>query len=142
MADRERVGRFLRTLLGFLTLAWLVVAVLAPPNPFTFLLWLVPAWGLALIAAVALELTDGYRRLRTSRFYAPGVEASTATVVFVASTLVLKAGLTLVADLVLGGDAVGYREGVVTGFVALVVAYLLVFRVGAVGWVVTDSGSA
>lgn len=142
MADRERVGRFLRTLLGLFTVAWLVVAVLAPPDPLVFLLWLVPAWTLAFVAALALELTGGYRRLRGSRFYAPGVETSTATIVFVLVALVLKVALTLVADLALGATNVGYREGAITGILALVAAYVLVFLVGVVAWLHTAQESA
>lgn len=142
MADRERVGRFLRTLLGLLTVAWLVVAVLAPPDPAAFMLWLVPSWVLALVAAVTLELTSGYRRLQNARFYAPGVESSTATMVFVVLTLLLKAGLTLLADLAFGGAAVGYREGIAAGILALALSYVLVFVAGVVELVQADSGSA
>lgn len=142
MVDRARVGRFLRTLVGLLTVAWLVIAVLAPAAPFTFLLWLVPAWVFAMLAAVALELTDGYRRLRNSPFYTPGTEASTATAVFVAVTIVLKLGLTFAADLALGADAVGYEEGLLAGLLALAVAYVLVFLVGVLGWIRSGPGGA
>lgn len=140
MADRERVGRFLRTLLGLLTVAWLAVAVVVPPDPYSFMLWLVPAWVLALFAAVAMELAHGYWHLRNSPLYRPGVEASTATVVFVGVTLALKALLTLLADLVFGTAAVGHREGAVAGVLALALSYVLVFVVGVLGRALNGTG--
>lgn len=130
MPDRQRVGRFLRTLLGLLTVSWFVVAMLAPPYPFTFLLWIIPAWGLALAAALALELGDGYARLRQSRFYNTGGSASSATVVFVVLTVVLKASLTVVADVMFGTAAVGYREGVIASLLALGTSYAVIFWAG------------
>lgn len=134
MPDKERVGRLLRTLVGLLTVAWLLVAVFVPPDPFTFLLWLVVAWVVAAIAAVWLVYLGGYATLVDSDLYAPGVPASTATGVFVVLALVLKVALTFTADLLLGEQAVGYGEGVAAGLVAVCLAYLVVFGVGVVGW--------
>jgi hypothetical protein len=134
MADKEAAGRFLRTLLGLFTVSWVVVALVAPPDPFTFLLWLVPSWVLATVVATVLAYGGGYDYLRASDLYDPGVKTSSATGAFVILAVVLKLLFTFAADLVLGAATVGYAEGVAAGVVALVVAYVVVFVAGAVVW--------
>lgn len=134
MADKEAAGRFLRTLLGLFTVSWVVVALVAPPDPFTFLLWLVPSWVLVTMLAAALAYGGGYDYLRNSDLYDPGVETSSATGAFVILAVALKLLFTFVANLALGASAVGYAEGVAVGVVALVVAYAVVFVAGVVAW--------
>jgi len=133
MPDKQRVGRFLRALLGLFTVAWVVVAAVSPPDPFSFLLGLVPAWVVATGVAAWLVYGGGYRRLRGSRLYAPGAPTSTATGVFVLLAVALKVALTFVANVLLGAPRVGYAEGAVAGVLALMLAYLAVFVSGAVG---------
>jgi hypothetical protein len=101
MPDKERVGRFLRTLLGTLTVASLVVALASPPSPIVFSVLLVPA------------------RL--------GGIAHAAWKVFVGIAVVLKVAGTAGANSLVGEPQVGYGIGLVTSGVALVVAYAFAF---------------
>ena len=133
MPDKELFGRFLRALLGLMTVGWVVAALASPPDPFTFLVYLVPAWLLAGAGAAWLVYAGGYDVLRASPAYAPRAPAARATGVFVLLVLLVKIALTFGADLLLGRGAVGYGEGLVTSAVALIVAYVLVFYAGLLG---------
>jgi hypothetical protein len=131
--DRERVGQFLRALVGLFTVAWLVVALFSPPDPFTFLVGLVAGWVVAVPVAAWLVFAGGYRTLRASPAYAPRTSASRAAGSFVLLAVALKLLLTGVANVLLGADAVGYGVGAAVSGVALVVAYAAVFLAGTVG---------
>lgn len=133
MVDKGRVGRFLRTLVGLLLVAWLLAALFSPPDPSTFLLYLVPGWVLATVGAAWLVYAGGYRTLRESPAYNPRAPASRATAAFVGVAVVLKVVLTAGADLLLGEAAVGHGEGLVVSAMALVVAYVAVFWAGLLG---------
>lgn len=102
---RERAWRFLRTLVGLLLVAWLVAALVAPPDPTAFLAWLVPAWAAAFPAAWYLVYRDGYATLRTSDRYAPGLPAGTALASFVVVALGLKLAATLALNAAVGDRA-------------------------------------
>ena len=141
MADKERFGRFLRAVLGLMTVAWVLVALASPPDPFTFLLYLVPAWVLATVGAIWLVYAGGYGTLRRSAAYNPRTSASRATGVFVLLVLALKVALTFGANLLLGQGAVGYAEGLLASAVAIVVAYVVVFWAGALGMLEDESGA-
>lgn len=131
--ERERVGRFLRALVGLFTVATAVVAVVSPGRPLVFTVLLVVAWVLAAPAAAWLVFRDGYATLRSSGLYAPRAPASRAAATFAGLTLLLKALLTLGADVLLGEAAVGDPEGSVAGAFAVVIAYAVVFLAGGLG---------
>lgn len=131
--DRERLERFLRTLVGLLLVGWLLAALVAPPDPFTFLLYLAPLWVLAVPVAAHLVYRGGYEQLRASGLYDPGLPAATAAALFVGVVVVLKVGLTLAGNAVLDRDAVGHATGVVLSAIALVAGYLFVYT-GAAAW--------
>jgi hypothetical protein len=127
MPDKERVGRFLRTLLGTLTVASLVVALASPPSPIVFSVLLVPAWLGGMALAAWLVFRDGWDRLAESSLYAPRLRAPTATLLFVGIAVVLKVAGTAGANSLVGEPQVGYGIGLVTSGVALVVAYAFAF---------------
>lgn len=133
MVNKVRVGRFLRALLGLLTVSWLLAALVAPPDPFTFLLLLVPGWLLAVLGALWLVYAGGYEVLRESAAYTPRAPAARATAAFVVLTLASKLALTFGGNLLFGRATVGYGEGLLTSAMAVVVAYVLVFWAGVLG---------
>lgn len=130
MVEKERFGRFLRSLLGALTVAWLAVALAAPPDPFTFLLGLVPAWVLGTAVAAWLVYGDGWQRLSASGLFRPALRTSTATLAFVLVAVALKVAATAAANAALGASSVGYTVGVGTSAVAVLLAYAAVFLTG------------
>lgn len=127
MVDRERVERFLRTLVGSLTVAWLAVALFSPPKPFTFLLWLVPAWVIATAGAWWLVFRDGWARLEASPLFDPRTTPSKATLLFVGVAALVKVLGTAGANVLFGQSRVGYGLGVSASVLALVVAYGFAF---------------
>lgn len=133
MVEKERFGRFLRAVLGLFTVGWLLAAVVAPPDPFTFLLLLVATWVAGTAAAVWLVYRGGYGTLVDSPLYRPRAPAAWATGGFVALAIALKLAFTFAADLLLGAAAVGLAEGVVAGVLAVAVAYAAVFVAGLLG---------
>lgn len=122
---RERAWRFLRTLVGLLLVAWLVAALLAPPDPMAFLAWLVPTWAASFPAAWYLVYRDGYAVLRASDRYAPGLPAGTALASFVLSALALKLVATLALDATVGDRAHLLDVGV--SLIALAAAAVAVY---------------
>ncbi|PSP74883.1 hypothetical protein BRC81_17045 [Halobacteriales archaeon QS_1_68_20] len=122
---REHLWRFLRTLVGLFLLSWLLAALFSPPDPFTFLIALVPQWLLAVLLAWFLVYRDGYDRLRASGLYSPSVPAAQALAAFVAVAVVLKVGTTFALDFSLGTRS--YAADVGVSALALAVAYALVY---------------
>ncbi len=127
---REHLWRFLRTLVGLLLLSWLLSALFAPPDPFTFLIALVPQWVLAVPLAWYLVYRDGYDRLRASGLYSPRVPAAQALAAFVAVAVVLKVVTTFALNAAVGNRS--YAVDVGLSVLALAVAYALVY-VGSPG---------
>lgn len=127
MVDRDRFGLFLRTLVGLLLVDWMVVAMVAPPDPLTFLVWLVPGWVGVFPVAAYLVYFDGYRKIRESPFYQPGdVRPSRTVVWFVVFVLVAKAAFTAVDRFLFGTQS--HAVGVAASIAALVAGYVFVYQ--------------
>lgn len=123
---KEQAWRFLRTLSGVLLVAWLLPAMVAPPDPFTFFLWLVPSWSVGILLAVWLVYRDGFSKLAASNLYSPGLAAGRALAFFVGTTLALKLVFTFLTNVLVGSRP--YEVDVGLSVVALALAYLAVYQ--------------
>jgi hypothetical protein len=130
MVDKERFGRFLRSLLGALAVAWLVVALSAPGGVFAFFWQLVAAWILGAMAAFWLVYEDGWASLAGSELFRPALETSTATLAFVLLAIVGKAAATAATNWLFVPDRVADWVWLVGSALALVGAYAAVFLTG------------
>jgi hypothetical protein len=130
MVDKQRFGEFLRSLLGALTVAWLLVALSAPGAVFAFFLWLVAAWVFATGVAWWLVYADGWTYLAESGAFRPAVQTSTATLGFVALALALKVAATAATNRLVDPQAAGDAVWLAGSVAALVLAYAAVFLTG------------
>lgn len=135
--DRRRFGQFLRTVVKLFLLAFVVAALLSPPEPLAFTLLLVPCWIVAFPLAFYLVYRDGYAAVRASDAYRPGSLAGRTTAWFAAIALGLKIALMLFYEAAVP-LALTRAESLFISLVALAAGYLLVYR-GVLGWLFSES---
>ena len=122
---KERLWRWLRTLIGLWLLTWVLAALFVPPDPTVFLVVLVPLWVISVPVAWYLIYRGGDKRLRASELYTPTVSPTQALSAFVVVTLVLKIGGTVALNVGIGPRP--YVADAAVSVVSLAVSYTLVY---------------
>lgn len=107
-------------------LAFVVAAVLSPPEPLYFTAILIPAWVVAFPLAYFLIYRGGYASVRASRLYQPGPLAGGTTSWFAGTALALKIALSLFVGLAVGG--LPYAIDLLLSIGILGVSYALVYQ--------------